>query len=82
MDIIGKILDKIAKTKEDSLVSGGFLLGFALATAIFGFEDDFDFGLIDILGVLVINMLLCLGVCLTVRGRRAISEEDEEENEI
>ena len=73
MDIIdkfiSKFLDKIAKTKEDSLLFGGLFVGFALGMAFFGFEDNFDFGLIDILEVLIVSTFLWTGVLLVVRGR-------------
>lgn len=65
---ISKFLDKIAKTKEDSLLFGGLFVGFALGMAIFGFEVNFD--LIGIFEILIISMLLFLGVLLIVRGKR------------
>ena len=72
MDIIekfiSKFLDKIAKTKEDSLLFGGLFLGFALGMAFFGFEDNFD--VIDIFKLLIASILLFSGVFLVVRGRK------------
>ena len=84
-EFISKFLDKIAKTKEDSLLFGGFFFGFALGMALFGLEVNFD--LIGIFKILIISMLLFLGVLLIVRGKRTICEEDfdilqDEEDEI
>jgi O-antigen/teichoic acid export membrane protein len=74
MDIIekfiSKFLDKIAKTKEDSLLFGGLFFGFALGAAIFGLEDTFDFDLIDIFKILIVSILLFSGVLLIARGRK------------
>ena len=68
-NFISKFLDKIAKTKEDALLFGGLFVGFALGMIFFGFRDNFDFDLIDILEILVVSALLFFGVLLITRGR-------------
>ena len=78
MDIeksISKCLDKIAKTKEDSLLYGGLFVGFSLGMAFFGVEDNLD--LINILKVLIAFILGFSGMLLVLRGRRTVDEEDE-----
>jgi hypothetical protein len=74
-EFISKFLDKIAKTKGDSLLFGGLFVGFALGMAIFG-GPEVNFDLIGIFEILIISMLLFLGVLLIVRGKRTIYEED------
>jgi len=73
-EFTSKILDRIAKTKEDSLLFGGFILGFAVGITFFSAKFNFD--LIGILEILIINILLFLGILLVVRGKRTIREED------
>ena len=68
MGIISKFLDKIAKTKKDSLLFGGLFVGFALGMAFFGLEANFD--LIGIFKILTVSALLFLGVLLIGRGRK------------
>ncbi len=65
--IISKSLDKIAKTKEDSLLFGGLFVGFALGMAFFGLENNWD--LANIFKLLIVNIILWAGVLLVVRGR-------------
>ena len=69
--IISKFLDRIAKTKDNSLILGGFLLclSFWIAST---FNNNYSFfSLSEIFKMIISSIFLLLSVLLIIRGRRS-----------
>jgi len=64
---VNKIIHKVAGSKNDSLIRGGFLLGFGICLP---FTLNTSLDVFEIIKILVNIIILLLGVILINIGRR------------